>query len=99
MQEVSPDFEPSPDSESSGVPEEDEERLGIQTLFHVWIPAPHLSAWISTLQAGTHAVFILEGLTPDDVDRDVDSTIEPDKQVALIRLSILQEILVRLLDD
>ena len=67
------------------------------------IPGPHLSAWISTLQAGTHAIFILEGLTPEDVDhdfdQDVDSTLEPDKQVALIRLSILQEILVRLLDD
>ncbi len=93
LQLISPDFAPS------GDPEDDQERLGMQSLFHVWIPAPHLSAWISTLQAGTHAIFILEGLTAEDVERDVDSTTELDKHVALIRLSILQEILVRLLDD
>jgi hypothetical protein len=90
---VTPDFEPTGDIE------EDEKRLSHQTLFNVWIPAAHVSAWISTLQAGTHAIFILDGLTAEDVDHEVDDDLDPEKQISIVRLSILQEILVRLLED
>ena len=53
----------------------------------------------STLQAGTHALFILEGLTAEDLAEDIESTSDPDKQVSMMRLSVLQEILVRMIDD
>ena len=84
--------------EQTGDEDEDELRFVTQTLFHVWIPAPHVSAWVSTLQAGTHALFILEGLTAEDVSREHVGEVEPEKQVSMMRLAVLQEILVRLLD-
>ena len=90
---VAPDFEPSGDVAG------DEERLTQQTLFSVWIPGTHVSAWVSTLQAGTHAMFILDGLTAEDVARDADAEMVPDKQISIVRLAILQEILVHLLGD
>ena len=66
---------------------------------NVFLPAAHVSAWVSTLQAGTHALFILEGLSPEDLDGELDLTADPEKQISMMRLSILQEILVRLIDD
>jgi hypothetical protein len=85
--------------ELTGEAEEDQLQFVTQTLFHVWIPGPHLSAWVSTLQAGTHALFILEGLTAEDVSKESVDEIEPEKQLSMMRLAVLQEILVRLLDD
>ena len=83
----------------TGDPELDEVRIASQTLFRVWIPAAHVSAWVSTLQAGTHAIFILEGLTAEDVSHESYTEVAPEKQVPMLRLSVLQEILVHLLDD
>ena len=77
----------------------DEHMFVAQTLFCVKIPAEHLSAWVNTLQAGTHALFILEGLTAADVSQQSLTHVEPEKQVSMLRLSILQEILVNLLDE
>lgn len=77
-----------------------EETFALQTLFSVFIPAAHLPAWISTLQAGTHALFILEGLTKQEVNSDPQfDQLPPEKQVAMLRLNTLQEILVSLLED
>lgn len=76
-----------------------EDAFDAQTLFQVRIPGPHISAWISTLQAGTHALFILEGLTAGDVAREIPSTDDPEKQVSMLRLAVLQEILVHLLGE
>jgi len=84
---------------SSGSTPPGEEAFANQTLFDVRIPGPHISAWVSTLQAGTHALFILEGLTEEDVAREVPSTEDPEKQVSMLRLAVLQEILVHLLGE
>ena len=78
---------------------EDEETFVEQTLFEVFVPAAHMSAWISCLQAGTHAIFILEGLTESDLSQEDAGDMPPEKHISLVRLSILQEILVRMLDD
>ncbi|MCA8957973.1 MAG: hypothetical protein KDC87_18000 [Planctomycetes bacterium] len=67
--------------------------------FSVFIPAAHLSAWVSTLQAGTHALFILEGLSAEDLGDELDEIEDDDRKVSLVRLSVLQEILVRLIED
>ena len=84
---------------SAGSTPEGEETIAAQTLFDVRIPGPHVSAWVSTLQAGTHALFILEGLTAEDVSREVAPNEDPEKQVSMLRLAILQEILVHLLGE
>lgn len=84
----------------TGDDEEDDESLFVtQTTFDVKIPARHVAAWVSTLQAGTHALFILEGLTAEDVSQDSPASVAPDKQVSMLRLSVLQEILVNLLEE
>lgn len=90
---------PIPDPDAEPHPEDDEGHLTEQTLFNVWIPGEHVSAWISTLQAGTHAIFILEGLTAEDLASETDPSTDPNKQISIVRLAILQEILVRLLED
>ena len=87
-----------PPQELTGNGEEDEIVFATQTLFSVFVPAAHVSAWVSTLQAGSHALFILEGLTEEDLNHDVGSTSDPDKQVSMMRLSVLQEILVSMID-
>jgi hypothetical protein len=84
---------------SSGPSSDSDEAFVNKTLFRVLIPGPHISAWVSTLQAGTHALFILEGLTAEDVAQEVSTTDDPDKQVSMLRLSILQEILINLLGE
>lgn len=84
---------------SSGPTAPGDEAFAAQTLFQVRIPGPHVSAWVSTLQAGTHALFILEGLTSEDVSREIPSTDDPEKQVSMLRLAVLQEILVNLLGE
>lgn len=84
---------------SAGPVTDSQEAFVNQTLFLVRIPGPHVSAWVSTLQAGTHALFILEGLTAEDVAQEVPTTDDPEKQVSMLRLSILQEILVNLLGE
>lgn len=69
-------------------------------LFNVWIPGAHVAAWADLLQAGTHALFILDGLTHEDVERGLEEvSIDPEKRVAMLRLSILQEILVRIIEN
>jgi hypothetical protein len=73
-------------------------QFATQTTFDVPIPASHVPAWVSTLQAGTHALFILEGLTADDLSQDSVHEIAAEKQVSMLRLSVLQEILVHLLE-
>ena len=84
---------------SAGPTTPGEEAFATQTLFEVRIPGPHISAWISTLQAGTRALFILEGLTAEDVSREIPSNEDPEKQVSMLRLAVLQEILVHLLGE
>ncbi len=93
MQQVQITADPEVDDD-----ELDEETFVDQTLFEVWIPAAHVSAWVSSLQAGAHAIFIIEGLTEADLSQEAAGEILPEKHISLVRLSILQEILVRLLD-
>ena len=87
-----------PELDPDADPEDLDLDLASQTLFSVWIPAAHVAAWVSTLQAGTHALFILEGLSEEDLDGDPETIAEPEKQVSMLRLSVLQEILVRLIE-
>ena len=89
----------------TGGGEDEEQEAGSEgfaegPLFNVWIPGSHVSAWTDLLQAGTHALFILDGLTHEDVERGLeDVSAAPEKRVAMLRLSILQEILVRIIED
>lgn len=64
--------------------------------FTLKIPRKHLSAWLTSLQAGTHAVFLVEELSEEDIGRDPRDESDAHKQVAMMRLLILQELLAML---
>jgi hypothetical protein len=53
------------------------------------IPEPHVSAWLSALNAGRHALFILHEVDPGDVGRDLRQVEEPTKAEALLRMEVL----------
>jgi len=53
------------------------------------IPETHLSAWLSALNAGRHALFILHEVDPGDVGRDLAAVDDPEQAEALLRMEIL----------
>ena len=67
--------------------------------FRLRIPGKHLSAWLASLQAATHIIVLLEGLTEDHVGRDPWQEGDPEKQHAMLRLLILQELLTILCES
>jgi hypothetical protein len=61
------------------------------------IPATHVSAWLSALNAGRHALFILHQVDPGDVGRDLRAIDDPVRAEALLRMELLawmQQILI-----
>lgn len=61
------------------------------------IPEKHLSAWLSALNAGRHALFILHEVDPTDVGRDLAAVDDPGQAEAILRMEILawvQQILI-----
>ncbi len=67
--------------------------------FSLFVPATHLAAWIACLQAGSHALYIMQGLQAEDLDRSNILAAEPLKQLGLLRLSVIQEVLVMLMEQ
>ena len=62
------------------------------------IPETHVSAWLSALNAGRHALFILHELDSGDVGRDLAAVDDPGQAEALLRMEILawvQQILIQ----
>ena len=60
------------------------------------IPETHVSAWLSALNAGRHALFILHKIEPSDVGHDL-GAMDPEQAEALLRMEILawvQQILI-----
>ena len=53
------------------------------------IPEAHLSAWLSALNAGRHALFILHQVDSVDVGRDLAAIDDPGRAEALLRMEIL----------
>jgi hypothetical protein len=61
------------------------------------IPVQHVTAWISALNAGRHALFVLSEADPRDVGSDLRSVSDPVQAAALLRIDILgwlQQLLV-----
>ena len=53
------------------------------------IPEPHLSAWLSALNAGRHALFILHEVDPGDLGRDLQAVDDLAHAEALLRMEVL----------
>ena len=62
------------------------------------IPRTHLSAWLSALNAGRHALFILHELDSGDVGRDLAAVDDPGQAEALLRMEILAWVQQMLID-
>ena len=78
---------------------EDDEDLDLNSdgvTFTLKIPGKHLTAWLTSLQAGSHAVFLVEDLSEKDIGSDPRDESDPEKQVAMMRLLIMQELLAML---
>jgi len=61
------------------------------------IPVQHVTAWISALNAGRHALFVLSEADPRDVGTDLRQVSDPVRAAALLRIDILgwlQQLLV-----
>jgi len=61
------------------------------------IPETHVSAWLSALNAGRHALYILHEVDPSDVGRDLAAVDDPEQAEAILRMEILawvQQILI-----
>jgi hypothetical protein len=88
------DLRPGEDEEA----DEDDADFDIDfaSTFTLQIPGKHLSAWLTSLQAGTHAVFLVEDLTEEDIGRDPRDESDGNKQMAMMRLLIMQELLAML---
>jgi len=67
--------------------------------FSLKIPNTHLSAWLTSLQAGTHTVFLLEDLDEQDVGKDPREETDADRQLAMMQLLVMQELLAMLCGD
>ena len=53
------------------------------------IPQTHISAWLSALNAGRHALFILHQVDPSNVGRDLSPISDPPQTEAILRMEIL----------
>ncbi len=86
---------------AEGVTDEDELELvpGDGITFTLKIPGKHLSAWLTGLQAGTHAVFLVEALEDQHIGKDPRDEEDPKKQLAMMRVLIMQELLSMLCTD
>jgi hypothetical protein len=62
------------------------------------IPTQHVSAWLSALNAGRHALFILRGVDPSDVGRDLGLVDDPEKAEAILRMEVLAWVQQLLID-
>lgn len=67
--------------------------------FTLKIPGKHLSAWLTSLQAGSHAVFLVEELDEQDIGEDPRDQPDAKKRLAMMRLLIMQELLAMLCDE
>ena len=91
------------DAEEVDAEEVDDEEVelvqGDGITFTLKIPGKHLSAWVTGLQAGTHAVFLVEDLNDQDIGKDPRHEADPHKQLAMMRVLIMQELLSMLCTD
>lgn len=67
--------------------------------FALRIPGKHLSAWLTSLQAATHAVFLMEDLGEEDIGTDPRDETDPGRQLAMMRLLIMQELVAMLCEE
>jgi len=66
--------------------------------FKLLVPPEHENAWLSGLNAARHAIFILNDLDPDDMDKDPDELARPTQALALYQIHLLawvQELIMR----
>ena len=65
--------------------------------FSLCIPPGHETAWLSGLNGARQALFALHDLEAEDMEREPQSTGDPDRELALLRIHVmafLQELLL-----
>ncbi len=62
------------------------------------LPAPHRAAWLAALNGASHALYALHRLTPADVERDIGSLGDPERDLALLRIRLLGMLQAALLE-
>jgi hypothetical protein len=66
--------------------------------FKLVLRPEHENAWLSGLNAARHAIFILNDLEPDDMEKDPDELATPNQALALYQIHLLawvQELIMR----
>src|SRR5690606_19790465 len=68
--------------------------------FRLRIPSRHLPAWQSAINGASHAQFLLAGLRPEDMEREIwfGPGVDPEREMALLRVRILGSVLALLLE-
>jgi len=71
---------------------------GLPATYSLRIPAAHKAAWQSALTGASHALFVLNGLAPQDMELQPGMVGEDDKDLALLRIHLLGHVLAQMLE-